>query len=84
MQLIKPLIQQDMEDNLKTVAKFDDAMRASIAQTKLKDSGIESAIFGESSAYPALNAVEDNIELKVNAADYDLAVKILDASSSAE
>ena len=50
----------------------------------LKDSGIESAIFGESSAYPALNAVEDNIELKVNAADYDLAVKILDASSSAE
>ncbi len=73
-----------MDESLKTVAKFDDPMRASIAQTKLKDSGIESAIFGETSSYPAINAVEDNIELKVNAADYDQAVRILAASQSAE
>ena len=73
-----------MDESLKTVAKFDDPMRASIAQTKLKDSGIESAIFGETSSYPVINAVEDNIELKVNAADYDQAVRILAASQSAE
>lgn len=74
----------NMDESLRTVANFDDPMRASIAQTKLKDSGIESAIFGESSSYPALNAVEDNIELKVNAEDYDRAVSILAASQSAE
>lgn len=73
-----------MDNNLKTVAKFDNPMSASIAQAKLKDNGIESAIFGESSSYPALNAVEDNIELKVNASDYPLASKILEASDKAE
>lgn len=73
-----------MDENLKTVAKFDNPMSASIAQAKLKDSGIESAVFGESSSYPALNAVEDNIELKVNASDYPLASKILEASDNAE
>lgn len=73
-----------MDENLKTVAKFDNPMSASIAQAKLKDNGIESAVFGESSSYPALNAVEDNIELKVNAADYSLASKILEASDKAE
>lgn len=73
-----------MDENLKTVAKFDNPMSASIAQAKLKDSGIESAVFGESSSYPALNAVEDNIELKVNASDYPLASKILEASDKAE
>lgn len=73
-----------MDENLKTVAKFDNPVSASIAQAKLKDSGIESAVFGESSSYPALNAVEDNIELKVNASDYPLASKILEASDKAE
>ena len=73
-----------MDDSLKTVAKIDDQKRASIAQTKLKDNGIESAVFGETSSYPMINAVEDNIELKVNAEDYDRALSILAASQSAE
>ena len=67
----------------KTVAKFGDPMLASIAQGLLQSNGIEAGVFGEVSAYPSLNAAEQNIELKVNAADYESALSILAASSNA-
>lgn len=73
-----------MDDSLMTVAKFDDPMRADIVKGMLENCGIEAAVFGEFSAYPSINAVEGNIELKVNAKDYDKALSIIEASQSAE
>jgi len=71
-------------DELKTVATFADPMLASITQGLLKSSGIEAEIFGEFSSYPSVNAAEQNIELKVNAEDYESALSILAASDKAE
>ena len=71
-------------DKLKTVATFADPMLASIAEGLLKSNGIESAVFGEVSAYPSFNVAEQNIELKVNAEDYESALSILAASDKAE
>ena len=41
-------------DDLKTVASFPDPMLAHIAETKLKDNGIEAAVFGENSQFPSI------------------------------
>ena len=71
-------------DELKTVAKFGDPMLASISQGLLETHGIKAEIFGESFPYPSFNAVEQSIELKVNAEDYDSALSILAASDKAE
>ncbi|MBO5418775.1 MAG: DUF2007 domain-containing protein [Bacteroidales bacterium] len=71
-------------NELKTVAKFSDPMRASIAEGLLKSNGIEAGIFGETSSYPSFNAVEQNIELKVKEADYESALSLLAASDKAE
>ena len=69
---------------MKTVATFADPMLASITQGLLQSNGIEAEIFGEFSSYPSVNIAEQNIELKVNAADYDSALSILAASDKAE
>lgn len=71
-------------DELKTIAKFSDPMRASIAEGLLKSNGIMAEVFGAFSSYPSINAVEQNIELKVNAKDYESALSILAASDKAE
>lgn len=71
-------------DKLKTVAKFADPMRASIAQGLLESNGIDSEIFGTTSPFPSFEMAEQNIELKVNAGDYDSALSILAASDKAE
>lgn len=71
-------------DELKTVAKFADPMLASIAKGLLESNGIMSETFGEFSSYPSINLVEKNIELKVNAQDYESALSILAASDKAE
>lgn len=71
-------------DKLKTVAKFSDPMLASISEGLLKANGINAEILGEVSSYPSLNTVEQNIELKVSAADYEAALSILAASDKAE
>jgi predicted metal-dependent phosphotriesterase family hydrolase len=71
-------------DKLKTVATFADPMLASIAEGLLQSNGIEAGIFGEVSSYPSLNAAEQNIQLKVNAEDYESALSILAASDKAE
>lgn len=68
----------------KTVAKFGDPMLASISQGLLESNGIKAGIYGEVSSYPSLNVAEQNIELKVNAEDYESALSILAASDKAE
>ncbi|MCX4335789.1 MAG: DUF2007 domain-containing protein [Bacteroidales bacterium] len=69
---------------LKTVAKFSDPMRASIAKGMLESNGIEAEVFGEVSSYPSINAAEQNIKLKVNEADYESALSLLAASDKAQ
>lgn len=71
-------------NELKTVARFADPMIASISKGLLESNGIRAEIFGEFSSYPAFNAVQQDIELKVNAEDYDSALSILAASDKAE
>lgn len=71
-------------EELKTVATFSDIMSASISKGLLEASGIRAEIFGEVSSYPCFNAAEENIELKTNAEDYELALSILAASDKAE
>ena len=71
-------------DDLKTVAKFADPMLASITKGLLNSNGIEAEIFGEVSSYPSVNVAEQNIELKVNAQDYESALSILATSDKAE
>lgn len=71
-------------DELKTVAKFADPMRASIAEGLLRSNGISAELFGIDTSFPSLDAAEQNIELKVSAADYDSALSILAASDKAE
>ena len=68
----------------KTVAKFGDPMLASISQGLLESNGIKAEIYGEVSSYPSFNVAEHNIDLKVNADDYESALSILAASDKAE
>ena len=68
----------------KTVAKFGNPMLASISQGLLESNGIKAEIYGEVSSYPSFNVAEQNIELKVNADDYESALSILAASDKAE
>ena len=68
----------------KTVAKFGDPMLASISQGLLESNGIKAESYGEVSSYPSFNVAEQNIELKVNAEDYESALSILAASDKAE
>ncbi len=68
----------------KTVARFGDPMLASISQGLLESNGIKAEIYGEVSSYPSFNVAEQNIELRVNANDYESALSILAASDKAE
>jgi hypothetical protein len=71
-------------DELKTVARFGDPMLASISQGLLESNGIKTEVLGITSSYPSFNAVEQDIELKVSADDYESALSILAASDKAE
>ena len=72
------------KDELKTVASFGDPMLASISQGLLEANGIRAEVFGGSFPYPSLYAIEQGIELKVSAEDYESALSILAASDKAE
>lgn len=71
-------------NELKTVARFGDPMLASISKGLLESNGIKAEVLGFTSSYPCFNAVEQDIELKVNADDYESALSILAASDKAE
>lgn len=72
-----------MEEEFKTVARFNDAMSAHITAGMLNDNGIPAEVFGENSSYISLNYINP-LEVKVNAADYDAAMSLLAATDKAE
>ena len=67
----------------KTVATFNEKVRADMCAALLGDNGIPAGVFGADSSYPSLGYVRA-IEVKVNESDYEEALKILAASESAE
>ena len=67
----------------KTVATFNEKVRADMCAALLGDNGIPAGVFGADSSYPSLGYARP-IEVKVNEDDYEAAVKILAASESAE
>lgn len=67
----------------KTVAQFTERVKADMCVAMLGDNGIPAGVFGADSSYPSLNLARA-IEVKVNASDYDAAMSILAAASSAE
>lgn len=73
-----------MKEEFKTVAKFSDPIQAEIVAGMLNANGIPAAAIGQTSSYPSINACIDSISVKVNAEDYDSALKLLAANDSAE
>lgn len=71
-------------DEFKTVARFADAVEAEITAGMLRSNGIPAAVFGQTSSYPSLNATINNVEVKVNRDDYELARNLLAANDNAE
>ena len=67
----------------KTVATFNEKVRADMCAALLGDNGIPAGVFGADSSYPSL-AFARNIEVKVNEADYEAAMSILAAADKAE
>ena len=67
----------------KTVASFTDKTLADMCVAMLGDNGIPAGAFGADSSYPSLSFAR-NIEVKVNESDYEAAMSILAAASSAE
>ena len=65
-----------------TVATFREPMGAHILAGMLNDNGIPAAVFGENSSYIALNFT-DTIQVKVNAGDYDMAMKLIGENGEA-
>lgn len=72
------------EHKLMTVARFYDQMSAEITAGMLNANGIAAEVFGQTSAYPSINAAIDCIEVKVNADDYESAKNLLAANDKAE
>lgn len=54
-------------------------MSAHITAGMLNENGIPAAVFGENSSYVSLNYV-DPVEVKVNAADYDAAMALINSN----
>ena len=67
----------------KTVATFTDRVPADMMVAMLGDNGIPAGVFGADSSYPSLGYARP-IEVKVNESDYDAAMSIIAAASSAE
>lgn len=66
-----------MKEEFKTVMKFNNPMSAEITAGMLRENGIPAQVFGQTSSYPSINDAMNNVEVKVNADDYDLAMKLL-------
>lgn len=68
---------KDYQEEFKTVAKFSDPMSAEITAGMLRANGIPAQVFGRTSSYPSINAALDSVEVKVNASDFEEAMKLL-------
>ena len=64
----------------KTVATFNEKVRADMCAALLGDNGIPAGVFGADSSYPSLGYARP-IEVKVNEEDYEAALKILAAEA---
>lgn len=64
-------------EELKTVATFTEKVLADLTVAMLRDNGIPADVFGYNSAYPSLSYAR-SIEVKVNADDYEAALKLLE------
>jgi len=73
-----------MIEEFKTVATFSDPISAEITAGMLRENGIPAQAFGHASSYPSLNATINNIEVKVNAEDYDAALALISQDVSEE
>lgn len=67
----------------KTVASFQERIKADMLVALLGDNGIPAGVFGADSSYPSLGYARP-IEVKVNENDYDAAMSILAAADKAE
>lgn len=72
-----------MADSFKTVAQYNDRFSAELTAEMLRANGIPAGIFGYDSAQPFINAVRP-IEVKVNAEDYDEALRLINEDASGE
>ena len=66
-----------MKEEFKTVAKFPDSISAEICAGMLRSNGMPAEVFGVASAYPSINVAINALEVKVNADDYDDAMKLI-------
>lgn len=66
-------------EEFKTVATFYDPVSAQITAGMLMENGIPAGVFGNNSSYISLNFV-NQIEVKVNAEDYDAALALIKQS----
>jgi len=69
-----------MEQEFKTVATFTDPLSAEITAGMLRENGIPAMVFGTTSPYPSLNSNVNAVEVKVNAEDFEDAMKLLEQS----
>lgn len=65
------------EEDFKTVITLNDAISAEMVAGMLKENGIPAAVFGADST-ALMNGV-GNIEVKVNAEDYDAAMELINS-----
>lgn len=70
-------------EEFKTVATFYDPVSAQITAGMLMENGIPAGVFGSNSSYISLNFV-NQIEVKVNAEDYDAALALIKQSEEQE
>lgn len=67
------------EDEFKTVITLNDAISAQMVAGMLNENGIPAAVFGADST-AMLNGV-GNIDVKVNASDYEAAMELINTPS---
>ena len=67
------------EDDFKTVITLNDAVSAQMVAGMLNENGIPAAVFGADST-AMLNGV-GNIDVKVNASDYEAAMELINTPS---
>ena len=65
------------EEDFKTVITVNDAISAQMVAGMLTENGIPAAVFGTDST-ALMNGI-GNIEVKVNAADYDAAMELINS-----
>ena len=66
-----------MKEEFKVVATFSAPAIAEITAGLLRENGIQAQVFGQASSYPCINMNINAVEVKVNAEDYDAAMKLL-------